>query len=85
MPEKIKKEVGCECCRKNDESVLNRIVHYVNTIDWSNYTSEQGYQVFQCTKCKSYWGLRYQSDPGTGDDDHWYCFGKNYNKIYRHY
>lgn len=50
-------------------------MHPANSIDWSGGGEYQGYVVYRCDDCGSYWGCRHQHDPGTGADDRWHEFG----------
>ncbi len=56
-------------------SALERIDSELNTVDWSNPGSVQGYKVMRCPTCGDYWGIRYQWDAGTGHDDRVCRFG----------
>lgn len=49
--------------------------HPLNQSDHSSSRSSQGYMVKQCY-CGRVWGIRYQWDAGSGNDDRVHCFGK---------
>jgi len=86
---KMEEGRGCRHCEECDSntigSILKPIKHEVNSIDYESDFGRQGYQVFRCEMCGAYWGERYQYDAGTGSDDDWFCFGRDLDKVKRHY
>jgi hypothetical protein len=71
-----------ECDRRD----LRQVEHPANTTEWDTPYSMQGYQVYICLRCRSYWGCRHQFDEGTGSDDRWHRFGRiDPMTIKRHY
>ncbi len=63
---------------------LKRVDNPANAIDWSDASGSQGYQVYRCDVCRDYWGMRYQSDAGTGSDDRSLRFGPDPRSVQRH-
>jgi hypothetical protein len=73
-------------CRDCSERDLRAVEHPENGQDWSGGGSSQSYKIFQCQKCRSYWGCRFQYDAGTGSDNRWHRFGRvDPSTIKRHY
>lgn len=66
---------------------LHPIPHPENAVDYNVAGSRRGYQVYVCTfiDCGHYWGIRYQYDPETGNDNNVMWFGRDRTKIRRHY
>lgn len=69
-----------------DDYRWRKVASPANSEDWNQPGSVQGYQVYECMECGDVWGLRYQWDAGTGDDDNWKRFGAIHpSRVKRHY
>ena len=73
-------------CTERGDHFLIRVDSPANAVDWEIPGSRQSYQIFKCSECGDVWGVRFQWDAGTGNDDHYFRFGQvDPSTVKRHY